>query len=97
MAEDAVEQPESLMENIKEKIHGHDSSSSLDSDNDDKPSMVDAVEATVFRLFGREKPVHKVLGGGKRTHTYLFSLSLNVRVIIHILFVVWLIGKMVGL
>jgi hypothetical protein len=32
-----------------------------------KPSFSDSAAKTkVFRLFGREQPVHKVLGGGKR-------------------------------
>ncbi|KAK9293350.1 hypothetical protein L1049_021342 [Liquidambar formosana] len=62
--------PESLMEKIADKIHGHDSSSS-DSD-DDKPSPVDAVKSKIYRLFGREKPVHKVLGGGKPADVFLW-------------------------
>lgn len=57
-----VEQKESLMEKISEKIHGHDSSS--DSDKDEKTE--DSVKSKIFRLFGREKPVHKLFGGGKR-------------------------------
>lgn len=61
-----VGESESLMDKITEKIHSHDSSSSSDSDND-KPSKVDSIQTKIFRLFGREKPVHKVLGGGKRT------------------------------
>ncbi|KDP22201.1 hypothetical protein JCGZ_26032 [Jatropha curcas] len=62
---------ESLMDKITEKIRGHDSSSSSDSD-DDKPSKVDAVKSKIFRLFGREKPVHKVLGGGKPADVLLW-------------------------
>lgn len=69
MAEHAAEH-ESLIEKIADKINGHDSSSS-DSD-DDKPSPVDAVKAKIFRLFGREKPVHKVLGGGKPADVLLW-------------------------
>lgn len=52
---------ESLMEKIADKVHGRDSSSS-DSD-DDKPSSVDSVKSKIYRLLGREEPVHKVLGG----------------------------------
>ncbi|XP_047340887.1 reticulon-like protein B1 [Impatiens glandulifera] len=59
---------ESLMEKISEKLHGHDSSSS-DSDND-KPSS--SLKSKVFRLFGREKPVHQVLGGGKPADVFLW-------------------------
>ncbi|CAN1178236.1 Reticulon-like protein B4 [Linum perenne] len=64
---------ESLMDKISEKIHGGDdsSSSSSDSDHDDKPkkssspASPSSVKSKIYRLFGREQPVHKVLGGGK--------------------------------
>ncbi|KAK6158291.1 hypothetical protein DH2020_005605 [Rehmannia glutinosa] len=53
-----------LMDQISDKIHGRDSSSSSsDSEDEKKPSL----KAKVNRLFGREKPVHGVFGGGKRT------------------------------
>ncbi|KAB2067068.1 hypothetical protein ERO13_A09G191300v2 [Gossypium hirsutum] len=58
----------SLMEKLAEKIHGHDSSS--DSDND-KPSE-SSTKAKVFRLFGRERSVHHVFGGGKSADTFLW-------------------------
>lgn len=58
---------ESLSEKISSKIHDHDSSSSSsDSDNEKKTSSSDSLKSKVFRLFGREKPLHNVLGGGKR-------------------------------
>lgn len=76
MAEHAGEQRESLIE----KIVGDDSSSSSDS-NDDKPSKVEEVQAKIFRLFGREKPIHKVLGGGKRNFR-LFSRFKSTLIII---------------
>jgi len=68
-------EPETLVEKIVEKIHDHDdssSSSSSDSD-DDKSKSFDSAKSKIFRLFGREKPLHKVLGGGKCT----LSLSLS--------------------
>ncbi|CAH9123499.1 unnamed protein product [Cuscuta epithymum] len=47
--------------------------SSSDSDNEtDKKSKVDAVKAKIYRLFGREKPVHNVLGGGKPADIFLW-------------------------
>jgi hypothetical protein len=60
---------ETLVEKILEKIHDHDdSSSSSSSDSDDgKSKSFDSAESKIFRLFGREKPLHKVLGGGKCT------------------------------
>ncbi|KAI8540430.1 hypothetical protein RHMOL_Rhmol09G0263600 [Rhododendron molle] len=54
----------SLMDKITEKFHDHDSSSSSDDDSDHEKS---SSTTKIYRLFGREKPVHKVLGGGKLT------------------------------
>lgn len=70
MAEHSESPIESVMEKISEKIHAHDSSSSSDSDSESnkKPDSPSSVKAKIFRLFGREKPVHKVFGGGKRTY-----------------------------
>lgn len=62
--------PESVMDKITEKFHGGDSSSSSDSDDEKKgsssASAAEAMKAKIYRLFGRERPVHSVLGGGKR-------------------------------
>ena len=71
-----AEHEEALMEKTSEKIHA-DSSSSSDSD-DDKYSHADILKSKVYRLFGREKPLHQVLGAGKRTH----NLNLNLGFII---------------
>lgn len=68
--EDSTPSPvESMMEKISEKIHGHDSSSS---DSDNEKSSPSAFKAKVYRIFGREKPVHKVLGGGKPADVVLW-------------------------
>ncbi|KAM0059960.1 hypothetical protein Hdeb2414_s0005g00187081 [Helianthus debilis subsp. tardiflorus] len=63
---------ESLMEKISEKVHDlkNDSSSSSDSDDDNN---ISAMKAKVFRLFGREQPVHKVFGGGKPADLLLWK------------------------
>ncbi|URD72684.1 Reticulon [Musa troglodytarum] len=65
--EEARAAESSLMEQIKEELHREDSSSS-DSDNEktSEPSAADAVKAKMYRLFGREKAVHLILGGGKQ-------------------------------
>ncbi|CAN4108336.1 unnamed protein product [Withania somnifera] len=69
---------ESLLEKIADKFHGDDSSSSSDSDTEKKnPAAKPEVEQEtlknkVWRLFGREKPVHKVLGGGKPADVFLW-------------------------
>ncbi|CAH2048285.1 unnamed protein product [Thlaspi arvense] len=65
---------ESIMEKIAEKIHGHDGSSSSSSDSDDekKSSSQSTIKTKIYRLFGREKPVHKVFGGGKPADIFLW-------------------------
>ncbi|XVF09969.1 hypothetical protein REPUB_Repub07fG0143500 [Reevesia pubescens] len=66
-----AEHEETLVEKIDEKIEGNSSSSSSDSD-DDKPSQSDALKSKVYRLFGREKPLHQVLGAGKPADVLLW-------------------------
>ncbi|KAL8544148.1 hypothetical protein ACS0TY_004615 [Phlomoides rotata] len=79
MADHAVEHEkhesaaESLVDKITEKFHGSDSSSS-DSDGDvDIKSAASAVKSKIYRLFGRENPVHTVLGGGKPADIFLWK------------------------
>ncbi|XP_050387668.1 reticulon-like protein B5 [Argentina anserina] len=65
---------QSLMEKISEKIH-HESSSSSSSDSETEkvtPAEEETVKEKVFRLFGRERPVHHVLGGGKPADVFLW-------------------------
>ena len=57
---------ESMMDKISEKIQGHDSSSDSDSDHEKPKPNSDSLQSKIYRLFGREKPVHEVFGGGKR-------------------------------
>ncbi|KAF8369381.1 hypothetical protein HHK36_032349 [Tetracentron sinense] len=59
----------SVVEKITEKFHGHGSSSSSDSDNEKAPP---SMKAKIYRIFGREKPVHKILGGGKPADVFLW-------------------------
>lgn len=70
-----------VMEKISEKIHAHDSSSSSDYDSDSDSEKPASVKVQIYRLFGREKPVHKVFGGGKRMYSLSLSLS-NLRSVI---------------
>lgn len=75
-----VENEKSVMEKMSEKIHGNDMSSSSDSDSDSvKPTSPSSVKAKIYRLFGREKPIHHVLGGGKRTDIISVFLCVCVR------------------
>lgn len=78
MAEHSEHKEESLMEKIADKIHfDRSSSSSSDSDSEVKPAAP-PVKAKIWRLFGREKPVHHVLGGGKRKLTLLSASILYI-------------------
>jgi hypothetical protein len=68
---------DSLLEKITEKLHFDDSSSdSSDSHSEADKPVVGSVKEKVFRLFGREKPVHSVLGGGKRMNLFLYDVYL---------------------
>ncbi|XWS61699.1 hypothetical protein CRYUN_Cryun07bG0148400 [Craigia yunnanensis] len=88
MAEHEEKHKESLMENIVEKIRGHDSSS----DSNDDKSSESSIKAKVFRLFGRERPVHHVFGGGKPADIFLWrnkkvsAGALGVATVIWVLF-----------
>jgi len=61
--------PDSFMEKISEKVHHlkNDSSSSSDSDDDNN---ISAMKSKVFR---REKPLHKLFGGGKPADLLLWK------------------------
>ncbi|KAD4585940.1 hypothetical protein E3N88_23541 [Mikania micrantha] len=56
---------ESVKEKISETFHKDDSSSSESDCEGKKSSPVSDVKDKIYRLFGRERPVHKLLGGGK--------------------------------
>ncbi|XP_010925814.1 reticulon-like protein B2 [Elaeis guineensis] len=70
-SEESSSKPVSLMEKIVDKLHGHDDSSS-DSDNEKSEPSASSIKANIYRLFGRERPVHKVLGGGKPADVFLW-------------------------
>ncbi|KAJ8492467.1 hypothetical protein OPV22_014188 [Ensete ventricosum] len=58
---------------IKEKLHREDSSSSdSDTEKTSEPSAADAVKAKIYTLFGREKAVHQILGGGKPADVFVW-------------------------
>lgn len=76
-SDSAEPKAESLIDKIVEKIHDHDSSSSSGSDSETEGSAASSsLKEKVFRLFGRERPVHHVLGGGKRTESHLSDSKL---------------------
>ncbi|KAJ0700654.1 hypothetical protein HanOQP8_Chr10g0370581 [Helianthus annuus] len=62
---------ESVTEKISETFHKEDSS---DSDGETKKSSpISDLKDKVYRLFGRERLVHKVLGGGKAADIFLWK------------------------
>ncbi|KAF9689284.1 hypothetical protein SADUNF_Sadunf01G0076200 [Salix dunnii] len=63
---------ESMMDKISEKIQGHDSSSDSDSNHEKPKPNSDSLQFKIYRLFGREKPVHEVFGGGKPADVFLW-------------------------
>ncbi|CAH9093070.1 unnamed protein product [Cuscuta epithymum] len=74
--EQSVQPRESLLDKISEKIHSGGSSSSSDSESE-KGHVKDhatrsSAKAKIWRLFGREKPVHHVFGGGKPADVFLW-------------------------
>ncbi|KAG8086156.1 hypothetical protein GUJ93_ZPchr0010g11194 [Zizania palustris] len=60
---------ESVMDRISENLHGGGgSSSSSDSDWE----RTSAAKAKIYRFFGRDKPAHSVLGGGKPVDPFVW-------------------------
>ncbi|KAL2543696.1 Reticulon-like protein B2 [Forsythia ovata] len=72
--EEEEKKEESVMEKISDKIQGNgsSSSSSSSSSSDDEDEKKSSIKAKAYRLFGREKPVHKALGGGKPADVFLW-------------------------
>ncbi|CAN1309081.1 Reticulon-like protein B5 [Linum perenne] len=92
MAEEHSEIPrESVIDKISEKIHSHDSSSSSSSDSDSS----DSVKEKIFRLFGRERPVHHVLGGGKAADVLLWRNKKATGVILGAATLIWVLFELV--
>ncbi|KAK1271756.1 Reticulon-like protein B5 [Acorus gramineus] len=84
---------ESPMEKVNETIHSYrDSSSSSDSD-DEKPLNVSVRKN---RLFGRQKPLHSVLGGGKSADVVLWRNKPISGGILAGVTVVWLLFEWLG-
>ncbi|KAJ4971472.1 hypothetical protein NE237_004571 [Protea cynaroides] len=81
---------ESLREKITEKIHKQDDSSSSDSESEKYlPSRKN-------HLFGRQKPVHVVLGGGKSADIILWRNKQISACIVAGVTVIWLIFEWMG-
>ncbi|KAG0454672.1 hypothetical protein HPP92_023634 [Vanilla planifolia] len=88
-----AEHGETLIEKIAEKIRSDDSSSSdSDDEKNHKSSSDSSLKSKIHRLFGREKPLHQVFGGGKPADLFLWrdkkasALVLGVATAIWVLF-----------
>lgn len=72
MADDSSSGVESVMDKIKEKLrHDGDSDGSSSSSSGSDSDISSKVKSKISRLFGRQKPLHSVFGGGKRTLPFL--------------------------
>ncbi|KAJ0989282.1 hypothetical protein J5N97_007638 [Dioscorea zingiberensis] len=72
MAEHSEESKiEQMVEKIKDELQGDTSSHDLDNEKSGASSS-SSIKAKIYRLFGREQPVHKVLGGGKTADVFLW-------------------------
>ncbi|KAI4352941.1 hypothetical protein L6164_007145 [Bauhinia variegata] len=63
---------EPLFEHVPENFNEGKSSSSSDSDDYKSSPVKVPLKSEVNRLFGRDKPVHKVLGGGQPANIFLW-------------------------
>ncbi|CAH8310068.1 unnamed protein product [Eruca vesicaria subsp. sativa] len=90
--EKSLPKEESLMDKISEKIHHHDSSSDSEYEKPDSPS---AVKSKIYRLFGREKPVHKVLGGGKPADVFLWRDKKLSAAVLGVATAIWVLFELV--
>ncbi|XP_065859769.1 reticulon-like protein B5 [Euphorbia lathyris] len=98
MAEHSENPVESMLEKISDKIHSHDSSSSSsdsDSDSEKKQSSPTSVKEKIFRLFGREKPVHHVLGGGKPADVFLWRNKKLSAIVLGTATVIWVLFELI--
>ncbi|KAK8958169.1 Reticulon-like protein B3 [Platanthera guangdongensis] len=99
-AEDSIPKGESVSspDKIEEKPHDLDSSSSdSDSDDEDKlePSSSSAMDRS-FRLFGRQKPVYHVLGGGKSADILLWRNKKISTGVLLVVTVIWILFELLG-
>ncbi|GAB4844536.1 Reticulon-like protein B2 [Ancistrocladus abbreviatus] len=92
---------ESLMQKVADKLHDHDSSSSSASSSDEseteetKSSAPASVKTKISRLFGREKPLHQVFGGGKLADVLLWRNKKVSATVLGTATVIWVLFELV--
>jgi len=97
--EEAASFLESVMEKVTEKLPGHDSSSSDSDDEKSKKSKKpepSSFASSVKRLFGREKPVHSLFGGGKSADVILWRNKQTSAGVLVGATVIWLLFEWLG-
>jgi hypothetical protein len=87
---------ESLIEKIKEKIHSDDSSSSSDEETEKSKPSDPPPQPKIWRLFGREKPVHNILGGGKPADVLLWKDKKLSAGILGTVTAIWILFEVMG-
>ncbi|KAJ4752482.1 Reticulon-like protein [Rhynchospora pubera] len=88
---------ESILDKIKEKIHDDSSSSSSSDEESEKPKPSDPPpKPKIWRIFGRQEPVHKVLGGGKPADLLLWKDKKLSAGILGSVTAIWLLFEVLG-
>lgn len=87
---------ESIRGKIEEKFRDHDSSSSSDSDDGKSEPSSSSAKSRINRLFGREKPVHQVLGGGKTADVLLWRNKKISASFLVVATVIWILFELLG-
>ncbi|KAJ8647849.1 hypothetical protein MRB53_000872 [Persea americana] len=83
---------ESLLDKIQAKVHHYQESSSSSDSDSEKPSLAPKKK----RLFGRQQPVHTVLGGGKSADLILWrNKQISAGILVGVT-IVWLLFEWIG-
>lgn len=98
-----VKAAESLMDKIADKIHGHDSpvSPAVESLHEKAEKAVSSghaasLKAKAYSLFGREKPVHNVFGGGKAADVFLWRDKKGSASVLIAITIIWIFFELLG-
>ncbi|KAI5329059.1 PREDICTED: reticulon [Prunus dulcis] len=98
-----VKAAESLMDKIADKIHGHDSpvSPAVESLHEKAEKAVSSghaasLKAKAYSLFGREKPVHNVFGGGKAADVFLWRDKKGSASVLIAITIIWVFFELLG-
>ncbi|KMZ60198.1 Reticulon family protein [Zostera marina] len=89
---------ESLISSVLKGDHSSSSSSSSSSDSDTEDrngGVKEIIKTKVFRLFGRERPVHHVLGGGQISDVLLWRNKKISGGVVGIATLIWLLFEVV--